>query len=61
MKLSTVLTVKNLIAAGRFKEAEEKTQVLLKENPDEIVYNGCLQKFTREREKRKKQWKFTIF
>ena len=39
---STVLAVSNLIAAGRFKEAEEKTQVLMDQNPDEIIYNGLL-------------------
>ncbi len=39
---STVLAVKNLIAAGRLKEAEEKTLLLLKENADEITYNGLL-------------------
>lgn len=38
----TVLAVQNLIAAGRFKEAEEKTKLLLKESPDEILYNGLL-------------------
>jgi len=39
---STVLAVTNLIAAGRFKEAEEKMQLLMKVNPDEIIYNGLL-------------------
>lgn len=39
---STVLAVKNLIAAGKFSDAEEKTLLLLKEKPDEIIYNGLL-------------------
>lgn len=38
----TVLAVQNLIAAGKFNEAEEKTKLLLKEYPDEILYNGLL-------------------
>ena len=39
---STIMAVKTLIVAGRFKEAEEKTLLLLKEKPDEIAYNGLL-------------------
>jgi predicted Zn-dependent protease len=39
---STVLNVKNLIAAGRLKEAEEKTRMLLKEKPDEVLFNGLM-------------------
>ncbi len=41
-EISTILTVKSLIAERRYKEAEEKTLLLLKDNPDEIVYNGLL-------------------
>jgi tetratricopeptide (TPR) repeat protein len=39
---STVSSVKNLIAAGRFDDALDKTLVLLKDSPDEIQYNGLL-------------------
>jgi tetratricopeptide (TPR) repeat protein len=39
---STVSSVKNLIAAGKFDEALDKALSLLKENPDEIQYNGLL-------------------
>lgn len=39
---STVSAVKNYILAGKFKEAEEKANLLLKEFPDEIIYNGLL-------------------
>jgi predicted Zn-dependent protease len=39
---STVMAVKDMIAAGRFKDAEEKTLSLLKDKPDEILYNGLL-------------------
>jgi tetratricopeptide (TPR) repeat protein len=39
---STVAAVKNLMWAERFDEALEKTRMLLKEYPDEILYNGLL-------------------
>lgn len=39
---STVSAVKNYILAGKFKEAEEKANLLLKEFPEEIIYNGLL-------------------
>jgi tetratricopeptide (TPR) repeat protein len=39
---STVSSIKNLMAAGRFDDALKKALVLLKENPDEIQYNGLL-------------------
>jgi len=39
---STVSSIKNLIAAGKFDDALEKALTLLKENPDEIQYNGLL-------------------
>jgi len=39
---STVSAVKNLIWAGRYEEALVKANLLLKINPDEIVYNGLL-------------------
>jgi len=39
---STVAAVKNLILAGRYDDAELKALLLLKEFPDEILYNGLL-------------------
>jgi tetratricopeptide (TPR) repeat protein len=39
---STISSVKTLIAAGKFDEALGKTEMLLKEFPDNIVYNGLL-------------------
>jgi tetratricopeptide (TPR) repeat protein len=39
---STVPAIRTLISAGRFNEAEEKAGLLIKENPDEVLYNGLL-------------------
>jgi tetratricopeptide (TPR) repeat protein len=39
---SSVGSIKNLIWAGRYEEAEKKAKALLKEYPDEILYNGLL-------------------
>ena len=39
---STLSSIKNLIAAGEYDEALTKTQLLLKEFPEEILYNGLL-------------------
>jgi predicted Zn-dependent protease len=39
---STVASVKNLLAAGKFDDALNKVLSLLKEFPDEIQYNGLL-------------------
>lgn len=39
---STVAVIRNYVMAGKFKEAEEKTTLLLKDFPDEILYNGLL-------------------
>jgi tetratricopeptide (TPR) repeat protein len=39
---STVSAVKNLMWAERYDEALVKANLLLKENPDEILYNGLL-------------------
>jgi Tfp pilus assembly protein PilF len=39
---STLAAIKNLISAGKFEEARIKTELLLKEKPDEILYNGLM-------------------
>jgi len=39
---STIASVKNLMADGKYDAALEKIMSLLKENPDEILYNGLL-------------------
>jgi len=39
---TTVAAIKSLMAAGKYDEALIKTQLLLKEYPDEILYNGLL-------------------
>jgi Tfp pilus assembly protein PilF len=39
---STLAAIKNLIAAGKFEEARVKTELLLQEKPDEILYNGLM-------------------
>jgi predicted Zn-dependent protease len=41
-KTSTLASIKNLIAEGKFDEALVKTLSLLKDYPDEIMYNGLL-------------------
>ncbi len=54
---STVLAVNNLIEAERYKEAEEKTLLLLKEKPDEILYNGLLAEIYQKRGEKEKAMK----
>jgi len=39
---STLSSVKNLMAEGKYDEAMSKTLLLLKVSPDEILYNGLL-------------------
>lgn len=39
---STLSTIKNFMSEGKFDDAMEKTLSLLKEFPDEILYNGLL-------------------
>jgi Tfp pilus assembly protein PilF len=39
---STISSVRNLIAEGKYDDALSKTLLLLKESPDEILYNGLL-------------------
>lgn len=39
---STVNTVRNLMAEGKYAEAEEKDRQLLEKYPDEILYNGLM-------------------
>ena len=47
---STVSAVKNLMASGKFDDAMAKTLSLLKEFPDEILYNGLLADIYRGKE-----------
>ncbi|MBG0860077.1 MAG: tetratricopeptide repeat protein [Bacteroidales bacterium] len=46
---STLSAVRSLILAGKHEEALEKIQMLLKERPDEILYNGLLAEIYREK------------
>ena len=46
---STISSVRNLMAERRFDDALIKTQLLLNENPDEILYNGLLAEIYREK------------
>jgi tetratricopeptide (TPR) repeat protein len=39
---STVYSIRNLMALKKFDKAREKTFLLLKEYPDEMIYNGLL-------------------
>jgi predicted Zn-dependent protease len=39
---STISAVKNLMASGKFDDALNKIETLLKTSPDEILYNGLL-------------------
>jgi len=41
-EMSTISAVRNLIAEGKYNEAQEKVTTLLREFPDEILYNGLL-------------------
>lgn len=45
---TTLFLIKNLMNSGDLKEAEAKTKTLLKESPDEILYNGLLAEIYRE-------------
>lgn len=46
---STISSVRNLMAERRLDDALIKTQLLLNENPDEILYNGLLAEIYREK------------
>jgi tetratricopeptide (TPR) repeat protein len=46
---STLSSVKNLIAGGKYDEAINKALLLLKEYPDETLYNGLLADIYREK------------
>ena len=48
-EMSTLASLKNLIAAGKFDDALDKALSLLKENPDEIQYNGLLAEIYRDK------------
>jgi tetratricopeptide (TPR) repeat protein len=39
---TTVFSIKSLIAAGKYKDAETKVKLLLKDFPEEVTYNGLL-------------------
>jgi tetratricopeptide (TPR) repeat protein len=39
---STIFAIRTLVSAGRFDEAEEKANMIIKEYPDEVIYNGLL-------------------
>lgn len=39
---STIYSVRSLMASGKFNEAQVKVEALLKEKPDELMYNGIL-------------------
>jgi Tfp pilus assembly protein PilF len=39
---STVAGIRALISAGKFEDAFKKAELLLKEDPDEVLYNGLL-------------------
>jgi Tfp pilus assembly protein PilF len=51
---STISSVRNLMSERRFDDALVKTQLLLNENPDEILYNGLLAEIYREKGDNKK-------
>jgi len=40
--MSTISAVRNLISEGKYDEAQQKVNNLLKEFPDEVLYNGLL-------------------
>jgi tetratricopeptide (TPR) repeat protein len=57
---TTLLIVKSLMSSGDFKKAEEKIFILLKEEPDKVLYNGLLAEIYRaegEKEKAQKVYK----
>lgn len=39
---STLLSVKSLMASGKFQEAQVKMEQLIQQKPDEVMYNGLL-------------------
>jgi len=41
-EMSTISAVRNLISEGKYDEAQQKVNNLLKEFPDEVLYNGLL-------------------
>jgi Tfp pilus assembly protein PilF len=51
---STISSVKNLIAEGKYDKAMEKTLLLLKEKPDEVLYNGLLADIYRSKNEKQK-------
>ena len=51
---STLSSIKTLISAGKFDEALIKDQLLLKQNPDEILYNGLLAEIYRGKGEKEK-------
>jgi tetratricopeptide (TPR) repeat protein len=51
---STIAGVNTLIAAGRYDDALKKTQMLLEQKPDEIMYNGLLAEIYRKRGEKEK-------
>ena len=51
---STVSSIRNLIAVGKYDEAMIKTLSLLKDNPDEILFNGLLAEIYRHQGDKKK-------
>jgi predicted Zn-dependent protease len=52
--VSTTAQVKNLISEGRYSEAEQKTLELIKEYPDEIMFQGLLAEIYRAKGETKK-------
>jgi tetratricopeptide (TPR) repeat protein len=51
---TTLALIKNFIAAGNYKEAEEKILLLLKQSPDEVLYNGLLAEIYRSEGQKEK-------
>jgi tetratricopeptide (TPR) repeat protein len=48
-KASTASEVRNLIRSGNYEEAEKKAQMLIREYPDEVLYNGILAEIYRKK------------
>jgi len=51
---STVLTIRTLMMAERYDEALEKCEELLKESPDNVLFNGLLAEIYRGKEENEK-------